>query len=168
MPWTVHTIETDRTRLRTFADRDKPAIHRLLTDPEVRRYLGGPAEAAQVEAARTASVGERWGVFCIADRITDEVFGGCSFGRWRGVLELSYELLPEIWGRGLAIESVGAALEWVWANTDDDEVVAVTQTANVRSLSLLDRLGFVAEAEFEEFGAAQSQLRLRRPDPIDS
>ena len=93
MAWTDQTVETDRTRLRTFADRDKPAIHRLLTDPEVRRYLGGPAEPAQVEAARTATVGERWGAFCIADRISDEVLGGCSFGRWRGVLELSYELV---------------------------------------------------------------------------
>ena len=136
---------------------------RLLTDPEVRRFLGGPVGEAHAEAARVATVGERWGAFCIADVVTDEVLGGCSFGRWRGVLELTYELLPEHWGRGLALEGVGAALEWVWGSTEDDTVVAVTQTANLRSLRLLERLGFVAETEFEEFGAAQSQLRFRRP-----
>lgn len=163
MPWTDETIETDRTRLRVFTGSDKPAIVRLLSDPDVRRYLGGPADVAQVEAAKLAAVGERWGVFCVADVVTDEVIGGCSFGRWRGVLELSYGMLPEHWGRGLAIEAVGAALDWVWDNTDDEMVVAVTQAANLRSLDLLTRLGFVADIEFEEFGAPQSQLCLTRP-----
>lgn len=163
MPWTDETIETDRTRLRVFTDNDKPAIVRLLTDPDVRRFLGGPVDDGQVDEVLASTVGERWGAFCIADAMTDEVIGGCSFGRWRGVLELSYELLPEHWGGGLAIEAVGVALDWVWANTDDEMVVAVTQTANLRSLDLLDRLGFVADIEFEEFGAAQSQLRLARP-----
>jgi len=163
MPWTDAAIETDRTRLRAFAARDKQVVVRLLTDPEIRRYLGGPVDESQVEAAQSAKVGERWGVFCIAERVTDEAIGGCSFGRWRGVLELSYEVLPEHWGRGLAAEAVGAALDWVWGATPDQVVIAVTQTANTRSLDLLGRLGFVADIEFEEFGAAQSQLRLRRP-----
>ena len=163
MPWTIETIETARIRLRVFTDDDKPAIVRLLTDPDVRRFLGGPADDSQVEAARVAAVGERWGAFCIADPVTDDVIGGCSFGRWRGVLELSYEVLPEHWGRGLASEAIAAALDWQWANTDDKTVVAVTQSANTRSLDLLHRLGFLPDIEFEEHGAPQSQLYLTRP-----
>jgi RimJ/RimL family protein N-acetyltransferase len=163
MPWTDVEIMTERLRLRAFRGSDMHAIIRLLTDPDVRRYLGGPVGDDHVEAARTAAVGERWGVFCVAHVDTDEAIGGCSFGRWRGVLELTYELLPEHWGRGLAAEGVGAALDWMWANTDDDVVVAVTQTANLPSLRLLARLGFEADLEFEEFGAAQSQLLLDRP-----
>jgi RimJ/RimL family protein N-acetyltransferase len=164
MPWTHETIETGRTRLRVFTEDDKPAIVRLLTDPDVRRYLGGPADDAQVEAAQAAAVGERWGAFCIADAVTDKVIGGCSFGRWRGVLELSYEVLTEYWGRGLATEAVAAALDWLWSDTEDETVVAVTQTANTRSLKLLHRLGFQHDIEFEEFGALQSQLYLTRPE----
>ena len=79
------------------------------------------------------------------------------------VLELSYELLPEHWGRGLAGEALAAALDWVWSNTEDESLVAVTQAANRRSRELLERLGFVADTEFEEFGAPQLQLRLARP-----
>jgi len=163
MPWIEIEIVTDRLRLRAFRNDDKPAIMRLLTDPEVRRYLGGPVGEAHVEAARSATVGERWGAFCIAEVATDEVVGGCSFDRWRGVLELSYELLPEYWRQGLASEALHAALDWVWSNTDDESLVAVTQAANHRSRNLLDRLGFVADTEFEEFGAPQLQLRLARP-----
>lgn len=164
MPWIETELRTARTRLRAFREDDKAAMIRLLTDREVRRYLGGPAGDEQVEAARTGTVGERWGTFCIADAITDDPLGGCSFAHWRGVLELSYELLPEHWGQGLAEESLSAALDWIWTNTDDQLVVAVTQTVNLRSIGLLRRLGFVADLEFEEFGAAYSQLRLMRPE----
>ncbi|HEY5664423.1 MAG TPA: GNAT family N-acetyltransferase [Ilumatobacter sp.] len=163
MVWIDEPIETGRLRLRSFRSSDQPTILRLLADPEVRRYLGGPVDDDHLEAARTATVGERWGVFCVAESVSDVAIGGCSFDRWRGVLELTYEMLPEYWGRGLAAEAVAAALGWMWTNTDDDVVVAVTQTANLASRRLLERLGFEADLEFEEFGAAQSQLRLCRP-----
>jgi RimJ/RimL family protein N-acetyltransferase len=38
----------------------------------------------------------------------------------------------------------------------DEKVVAVTQSANERSLILLRRLGFTEFMRFEEFGAEQS------------
>jgi RimJ/RimL family protein N-acetyltransferase len=110
-------------------------------------------------------VGERWGAFCVADRATDRTVGTVSFGRKRGELEVSYEFLAEHWGSGLATEAVAAVLSWAWGDTDEQAIIAVTQTANERSLRLLDRLGFVADREFEEFGARQSQLRLARPSP---
>lgn len=163
MPWIDTELVTDRLRLRAFGESDKPAIVRLLTDPEVRRYLGGPAGSDQVDGLRSAVVGARWGAFCIAELATGEVVGTCSFGRNRGEQELSYQVLPEYWAKGLAGEAIAAALDWIWAATDDDAVIAVTQTANERSLKLLDRLGFTPEREFDEFGAAQVQLRLRRP-----
>jgi RimJ/RimL family protein N-acetyltransferase len=160
MAWLDTEILTDRVRLRSFREGDKRGIVRLLTDPDVRRYLGGPVGDEQVTAVRSAAVGERWGAFCFADRSSDAVLGSCRFDRDRGELEVSYDLLPEHWGSGLAAEGVAAALGWAWSVTDDESVIAVTQTANERSLALLARLGFSLECEFEEFGAAQSQLRL--------
>lgn len=165
MAWIDTEIMTERLRLRSFRDADKPVIVRLLTDPGVRRYLGGPVGGEQVAAVRSGTVGARWGVFCLADRSSDAVWGSCRFDRGRGELEVSYDLLPEHWGSGLAFEGVGAALDWVWSATDDESVIAVTQTANEPSLALLERLGFAPDVEFEEFGAAQSQLCLSRPDP---
>ena len=40
----------------------------------------------------------------------------------------------------------------------DKEITAVTQTANQRSMRLLDRLGFKERERFEEFGAEQAVL----------
>ena len=165
MPWTKTTIETRRLRLRVFRDDDKATIISLVTDPAVRRHLGGPVPSEHVDGIRHATVGERWGAFCVADLTTDTAIGSVSFGQQHGELEVSYDLLPEYWHRGLATEAVAAAIGWAWSHTDDPSIIAVTQTANERSLRLLDRLGFVAEREFEEFGAPQSQLRLARPSP---
>ncbi|MDJ0769393.1 MAG: GNAT family N-acetyltransferase [Ilumatobacter sp.] len=168
MPWTNDSIETDRLRLRAFREDDKPAILAMASDPDVRRYLGGPLPADAIDAIRKSPVGERWGVFCIADLATDVAIGRIGFGRDRDELEVSYELLTASWGHGLGAEAVTAALAWVWEHTDDTSVIAVTQSANEPSLRLLRHLGFGLEREFEEFGAAQSLLRLDRPpaDPI--
>ena len=168
MPWLDAPIATERLRLRAFGDSDRPMILRRLIDPDVRRYLGGPAGDDVIEVVRVPTVGERWGAFCMALATTDEPIGACSFDRERGELEVSYDLLPEHWGAGYATEAVAAAIAWVWSVGDDASMIAVTQSANAPSLRLLRRLGFADDVAFEEFGEMQSQLRLDRPaaDPI--
>ena len=162
MTWTQDRIVTDHIVLRAHDDRDKPTLVSLHADPVVRRYLGGPVDETVLEAIRQADVGTQWGSFCVAVAGTDEAIGICSFNRDRGDLEISYQLLPEWTGRGYATEAAAAAINWAWSHTDDPSMIAVTQTANQRSLALLHRLGFVEEPTFEEFGANQSQLRLSR------
>ena len=165
MAWTEQVVDTPRLRLRAWRDADKPTIVSLLTDPNVRRHLGGPVPDEHAAAVRDATVGERWGSFCIARQGDDAAIGSVSLDRERGELEISYDLLPSSWGSGFATEAVAAMLAWVWQHTDDASVIAVTQTANERSLRLLRRLGFEPDREFEQYGEPQSQLRLARPAP---
>lgn len=166
-PWTDEEIVRGPVRLRAFADRDKPVIAVLYGDSEVRRYLGGPLDAETLAAIPDAVVGRRPGVFCVADAGTDEAVGSVSVSRERGEAEVSYELVPSAWGRGLAAEAVSALLGWLWRHGDDASVIAVTQEANARSRALLGRLGFVEERRFVEFGALQVQYRLSRPGTAD-
>jgi ribosomal-protein-alanine N-acetyltransferase len=164
MPWTTETIETERVRLRPFSDQDKPAILAIETSPDTRRYLGGAEDhPGLADEIRSAVVGERPGVFCIADRESDVAIGRCSITDGHGEREVGYELLPEWWGRGIATEALTAVLDWAWAHGDEHTLIAVTQTANTSSRRLLVRLGFVFEREFEEFDAMQAQYRLHRP-----
>jgi RimJ/RimL family protein N-acetyltransferase len=164
VPWTTETVETERVRLRPFADRDKPVIVAIETSPDVRRHLGGVVDdPGLADRIRDAVVGERPGAFCIADRESDIAIGRCSIGDGHGEREVGYELLPEWWGRGIATEAIEALLAWAWAHGDDASLIAVTQSANEPSRRLLERLGFTFEREFEEFDAMQSQYRLHRP-----
>ena len=162
MVWTDATIDTKRLTLRPLIEQDKPAIREWMSSLEVRQFLGGPVDEAQLELLQHAVVGERWGVFCIADNRSGEALGSCTLERERGELEISFQLLARHWGRGIALEAVAAAIDWVWANTDDSSIIAVTQQANAPSLRLLRRLGFDVEATFEEYGATQLRLRLKR------
>ena len=160
MAWTNDEIVTERLRLRPFCDADKPAIVAMRTNDEVYRYLGGPAGSDFADELADATVGEQWGVFGIIDLATGAAIGSVHLGPdRRGVLELDYELLPSFWGQGVAAEAVTALLAWAMAELDDTEVIAVTQTANTRSVALLDRLGFVLKHTFEEFDAEQGWFR---------
>jgi RimJ/RimL family protein N-acetyltransferase len=71
-------------------------------------------------------------------------------------LELSYTLDRAVWGRGVAHAAATALLRNAAAAMADEPVIVVTQTANVRSLTLAQRLGFVTASTFEEFGAEQT------------
>ena len=50
MTWTNDCMTTQRLRLRAATELDKPVIAKLLQDPEVRKYLGGPASAEDLQA----------------------------------------------------------------------------------------------------------------------
>ena len=138
---------------------------RLLTDPDVRRHLGGPVDEATVDQLRTATVGERPDSFVVVSRATDRPIGAVNLGHERDQTEVSYQFLRSAWGQGYATEAVGALIAWTWATRADETLIAVTQSANERSCRLLERLGFTFDRAFEEFDAPQSQYRIDRPSP---
>jgi RimJ/RimL family protein N-acetyltransferase len=155
-------IGTARLLLRAVAADDLPALRRGLLDPEVRRYLGGPLDAARLAARRAAAVGER-GTFTVATEDGGQVVGFCYLGRHRsGAVELSYTFLPEHWRRGYAREAAAAALAWGFASIPGcGRIVAVTQSDNARSRRLLHALGMRPVDEFVEFGAVQVMYEAR-------
>jgi RimJ/RimL family protein N-acetyltransferase len=164
MAWTDECIENDRVRLRAFAESDQPLIGELFASEEVRRYLGGPLDAAAIHRVMAGEFGETPGVFCVVDISTEETVGSVHLDRRRGEPEVSYEFLPRAWGKGFATAAISELLKWTWSTDSCVSVIAVTQTANQRSVRLLERLGFAFEVEFEEWGAMQSQYRLWRPN----
>ena len=161
MEWTTERLATDRLALRPFRIDDTDAVVTMLTDPVARRYLGGPLQLPADFSAE--ALGDQWGSWCVALLDGDGAVGACTFSRERGHLELSYSLVPTVWGLGYAREACAAALDWAWQATSDAVVIAVTQTANDASMALLDALGFEEERRFTEFGAEQSQQMLSRP-----
>lgn len=44
MPWTSESLTTERLLLRAFRESDRSTVVTFLTDPDVRRYLGGPVD----------------------------------------------------------------------------------------------------------------------------
>lgn len=163
MPWTTTSLSTNRLLLRALTDDDRAEIIAMQSDPELRHYLGGPVPTEELEQLHTSSLGEVWGTFGIQPRHSPTIIGLCSLSRDRDALELSYQLMPHHWGQGIAREACAAVLDWVWSEQPDDEIIAVTQTANNASRRLLVRLGFVEHDTLVEYSAEQVLARLQRP-----
>jgi RimJ/RimL family protein N-acetyltransferase len=63
---------------------------------------------------------------------------------------------------GLASEAVPALIDWFFANTDEDILIAVTQDANERSARLLERNGAMLATTFEQYRALQGHYEFLR------
>jgi RimJ/RimL family protein N-acetyltransferase len=151
-------LATERLLLRPVRTRDVPAVTRLWTDPDVRFHLGGPVIDQVVRIRQRRVVGAP-GVHAVVRAADGTLLGLVTVepaGR-DGETEVSYQFLPEHWGRGYAREAVAAAVDRALESAQT--VVAVTQEANDRSRRLLEAIGMVHAASFVEFDAPQVLYR---------
>lgn len=160
--WPIDPIITERLTIREALSSDADTFARLLMDPDVRAHLGG-AVAAEDVADRVERMPGR-GVFLVETSAASTPIGLVHVGRHRtGAIELSYEFVPEMWGRGYALEACRPILRWARDRVaQGGPVIAVTQVANARSVALLTALGMSERERFVEFGA--EQVLLVTPD----
>ena len=147
--------------LREPEARDRAAVIELLASPEVGTYLGGPRPRDELERELPGVPEPRPGLFIVD-------LGGAMIGQIilrratghgppaaAGQAELGYLFLPEAWGCGYATEACEAVLRWFESALPGEPVVLATQTANVRSMRLAAKLGFIEAGRFEDYGAEQ-------------
>ncbi|MGW1789137.1 GNAT family N-acetyltransferase [Streptomyces tubercidicus] len=164
-PWPT-TLSTARLLLRPAEATDVKEFTRLWTDPEVRRFLGGPVAEQELPLYQRHFAGRR-NAFAVTTRAERTVVGSVLIDpapRFDDRREVSYGLLPEHWGQGYAREAVAAVVEWAFAHvpSEDPSVIAVTQEANARSCRLLEAIGMRHIDSFVEFGAAQALFSVDR------
>lgn len=168
--WPPAPLRTERLLLRAPRARDREAFLDLGSDDEVNQHLGGGRDRADLDTAMPPVPADRPGQFVLEQ--------GGRFVGWMGLarrdperpgrvapdggdLELSYVTPVSAWGRGYATEAGVAILDWADARFGEP-VVVCTQVANLASMRLAERLGFVEHGRFEEFGARQ-WFGVRRP-----
>ena len=71
-------------------------------------------------------------------------------------IEVSYQFLPKWWGAGYATEVMKEIFKFAFESLNLPRVIAVTQTANISSRKLLERLGMKLISKYQRFGAEQS------------
>lgn len=162
--WPPAPISTERLVLRESDSRDRAVFIELFASSEVRTYLGGPRPRAELEREVPEVPGRRPGCFVVeldgamVGMVTVARRDPERLGRVRPdgrEAELGYLFLPEVWGRGYAVEACAAVLDWFDGVLPGEPVVLCTQTANVPSMRLAERLGFTEVERFEEWGAEQ-------------
>ena len=81
--------------------------------------------------------------------IGDLCFKGVSA---EGSTEIGYGILPEYWGRGYATEAAAAAVSWALRQPGIASVEAETDSGNIASQRVLEKLGFTATGQMGEEG----------------
>jgi ribosomal-protein-alanine N-acetyltransferase len=158
-------LQSARLTFRRPTLDDMDALSGLWTDPDARRYLGGPVDAGQVPARIQAQI-DCWekhgfGMAVLELRSTKEVIGMCGLHPSDDDgIEISYLLYPPYWGHGYALEAAQTWLDHAFNALDLDHVIAITQEANAPSCRLLERLGMKHLDSFVRFGAIQRLYAL--------
>jgi RimJ/RimL family protein N-acetyltransferase len=88
------------------------------------------------------------------DRVSDGAFiGWCSLSQWNPdyrSARMGYCLDDAAWGHGYATEAAGVVLQWAFDTLDLNRVQAETDTRNLASARVLEKLGFVREGTLRE------------------
>ena len=86
-------------------------------------------------------------------RSDGDLIGWCSLSRWNPdhrSAALGYCFGEAAWGHGYATEAARALLHWAFETLDLNRVQAETDTRNLASARVLEKLGFVREGTLRE------------------
>jgi RimJ/RimL family protein N-acetyltransferase len=153
------TLTTARLRLRPFSDDDADALFALHSDARVLRYWDAPPwrdreRAGRFLAACREMAEQGTGARLAVDRLSDGAFlGWCGLTRWNPDFRsasLGYCFAEAAWGRGYATETARAVLGWAYDTLDLNRVQAETDTRNLASARVLEKLGFLREGTLRE------------------
>lgn len=137
---------------------DAESLAALWQDERVRRFLGGPIPEQDAQRRIRGYVAQP-GVFAVVVAFVAQPVGLVVVDAHdSGDYELSYMFHPEAWGHGYARDTLRAVLDWSFTEAGLLRVIAVTQSANTRSVSLLTDVGMRPEREVVEHGARQTVL----------
>ena len=154
------TLHTARLRLRPWRESDREPFAALNTDPRVLEFYPGTMTHQESDALvdRITAHFERhgFGLWAVEAPGTADFIGyvGLMVPPWETsftpCVEVGWRLAVEHWGRGYATEAARAALDHGFRELGLEEILSFTVPANLRSRSVMERLGMTRRPE-EDF-----------------
>ena len=147
-------LQTPRLSLRPLEAGDAEALHALMSDAQVmaywdireiddveltRRILEGQLQAAQDGEAI------HWAMLRSQDNAFIGVCDLSDIDRWHRRAEIGFMAAAAFWGEGYAQEAMQAVVNHAAQALHVKKLAARTHVGNVRSVRLLQRLGFEQE-----------------------
>ncbi|HEX2062259.1 MAG TPA: GNAT family N-acetyltransferase [Thermoanaerobaculia bacterium] len=134
--------------MRRIASSDVDVLHRIWTDPDVRRFLWDDVVIDRETARAVVDASVRdweehgYGLWILEDDAGNAIgFAGFRSSEERPEPELLFGLLPSAWHRGIVTAAARAALQYLAENTSIQRVWAATDVPNTASVRVLERLG---------------------------
>lgn len=151
-------IETSRLLLRWLNTGDAAFICRLVNDPQWLRFIGDKqvhsldAARAYIESGPRAMYQQfGFGLNLVILKGEETAIGICGLLQRDSLPDpdLGFAFLPEYRGRGYAQEAAQAILHHGFSTLQQTRIVAIVDTGNQASISLLERIGFRVERQIQ-------------------
>lgn len=150
----MSVTESARLSLRRMAPTDAAFILELLNDPAFIEYIGdrhvrtlddARAYIANGPAASYQRFG--FGLWLVQRKQTREPIGICGLLKRDSLddVDIGFAFLPAFRGRGYALEAAAAVKAYASETLGLGRIVAITNPDNLRSIRLLEKIGFVFE-----------------------
>ena len=159
-------IETERCHIKLMKRKDKTDLYRLCDDANVWMFLGGQGTAnhnrKRIKFIGFLPIRNRW---TVRHKANNSFLGEISLTPHHdgNDIEISYLFLSEHWGGGYASEAVKAVIHHVFCNKKLKRLVAETQSANLTSRKVLEKLGFQKIKTLTRFNAEQTLYVINNP-----
>jgi RimJ/RimL family protein N-acetyltransferase len=162
---------TERLTLHWLTVDDAAFMLSLLNDPSFHEFIGDRGVRTLDDARQyllsgaIASYGcNGFGLYLVREREFGTPVGICGLIHRTGLddADLGFALLPAFWGRGLAVEAAEAVLHHARHDLGLLCVVAIVSPNNVRSIHVLERVGFRYERSVQLSGDADPVQLFRR------
>ena len=151
----MHPIETRDLTLEPQTAAHAEAMFAVLSDPAIYEYENKAPQSiewlrarfARLESRRSADGHEQWLNWVIRLRSAQLIGYVQATVSPDGRAAIAYELSSAYWGRGLAFQAAQAMLTELAEHYRVRSFRAVLKHRNLRSVRLLERLGFSAASE---------------------
>jgi len=151
--------QSERLVVRSIQSTDFEFIQRMLSNPEVMRYIRSPETDPEAVRSRIAywkyyeAENPGLGVFMVKSRVFGQTLGYCvarhvDFKTGED-LEVGYVIAPEFAGKGYATELVLALADYMFGTFHVPHIVAFTDPLNAGSARVLTKAGFVASGTMQ-------------------
>lgn len=163
-------IELGEIKLRDLMLSDKERYFKMMSDPEVTKYLSDEDTPSDLE--QTEQEIKFWGglfyrkqsiFWTLAETKTDNFLGTIGFNTWNfnnRRAEISYDLMREYWNQGIMTKALTNAIIFGFKNMNLHRIEARTMLGNIASQKLLEKVGFKREGILRGY-------RIIRGEPID-
>jgi len=144
-------LETERIILREWRESDLPALAKINADPDVMRYF--PASLTVQESENLVNRFQQhihhngFGFFALELKSDRQLIGFTGLNKpyyalpFSPCVEIGWRLAKEFWGKGLASEAAGKCLQFAFEQLTLRDVVSFTAVDNVKSRSVMERIG---------------------------
>ena len=165
----IPTLETTRLRLVPPSMGCDSAYERFYTDESASRAYGGPITSGAAWARLASDLGswhlQGFGVWAIQRRREQDIVGTCGFWQGRGwPRELTWWLLPEVRGQGIAKEASLAAVAYAYSELGWPEVQTYMNDENNAARALVMAIGGIKVAR-QVFPDGKERNLFRVPPP---